>query len=285
VPGDWNGDGIVTPGVFDPSTATFYLRNENSPGTPDAGQFVFGMPGNTPVSGHFMGGSVDGIGVVDTTSSNFATWTLRFTANAGPASIPSFQFGAASWIPLVGDWTGSGTDGIGMYDPTTSTFYLKNTPGAGAPDFTFVFGTPGSKPVVGDWNGMGKTLVGVATPTSGVLFYSLASSNASNANTVTTAFPFGLASWTPIGGAWGARPGTTTTATPASAPMVQPETIPASAPVSSPSPLDTALANLTATGADAQLVSALDQLFATGLKSGSSSTNSSDPLEAVASNL
>jgi hypothetical protein len=32
--GDWEGSGTTTLGVFDPTTATFYLRNENSPGAP-----------------------------------------------------------------------------------------------------------------------------------------------------------------------------------------------------------------------------------------------------------
>jgi hypothetical protein len=35
VAGDWNGDGVDTPGFFDPRTATWQLRNSNTTGRPD----------------------------------------------------------------------------------------------------------------------------------------------------------------------------------------------------------------------------------------------------------
>ena len=43
--GDWNGDGVDTPGVFRGSTGTFYLRNSNTAGAADI-TFSFGVAGD-----------------------------------------------------------------------------------------------------------------------------------------------------------------------------------------------------------------------------------------------
>ena len=45
VVGDWNGDGRDTLGLWDDHSATFYLRNSNTPGPPDA-QVRNGSPGD-----------------------------------------------------------------------------------------------------------------------------------------------------------------------------------------------------------------------------------------------
>ena len=60
----------------------------------------------------------------------------------------AFAYGAAGagWIPLAGDWDGNGTETIGLYNPATSTFYLRNTTSLQGPndkgyaDVTFTFG-------------------------------------------------------------------------------------------------------------------------------------------------
>jgi hypothetical protein len=53
VAGDWTGAGHAGIGVFDPKTATFFLRSEPNAGAPDAGQFAFGGAGFLPVVGFF----------------------------------------------------------------------------------------------------------------------------------------------------------------------------------------------------------------------------------------
>jgi hypothetical protein len=40
-------------GAFDSASGTWYLRNEDSTGAPDAGQFAYGLPGWKPVTGRF----------------------------------------------------------------------------------------------------------------------------------------------------------------------------------------------------------------------------------------
>src|SRR5262249_1754361 len=44
-----------TPGVFDPASATWYLRNQNSAGAPDAGKFQYGGHAWIPVVGDWDG--------------------------------------------------------------------------------------------------------------------------------------------------------------------------------------------------------------------------------------
>jgi hypothetical protein len=59
--GDWNGDGVKTPGVY--RDGMFYLRNSNSNGNADI-VFSYGNPsGDTPVVGDWNGDGIDTIGV------------------------------------------------------------------------------------------------------------------------------------------------------------------------------------------------------------------------------
>ena len=148
--GDWDGNGSDTVGAFDPLTATFYLRNQNSAGPANVA-FSFGAPGWTPVVGDWDGSGTTTIGVVDPFS---GTWYLRNSNGAGPVSYPTFRFGSPGWQPVTGDWDGNGTTGIGVVTPN-EVWVLKNTPSEGTPDYpVFAFGAPGWQPVTGDWTPM-----------------------------------------------------------------------------------------------------------------------------------
>ena len=65
---------------------------------------------------------------------------------------------------------GTGSDTIGVYDPATSNFFLRNTNGAGAADVVVSFGAGGAgyMPLAGDWNGDGSDTIGLFDPASGV---------------------------------------------------------------------------------------------------------------------
>jgi hypothetical protein len=65
---------------------------------------------------------------------------------------------------VVGDWDGNGTTTIGVVDPATLTWYLKNSNGPGAWDVSIHYGQAGDVPVVRDWNGDGTTTIGVWRP-------------------------------------------------------------------------------------------------------------------------
>src|SRR5262249_59463687 len=106
---------VQTIGTFDPGTGTWYLRNRNGPGSPDL-QFPFGGAGWIPVMGDWTGKGLSTVGVVDPTGLNnaaYLVWYLRNSNSAGGPDFQPFAFGLVGWIPVVGDWTGSGHTGIG----------------------------------------------------------------------------------------------------------------------------------------------------------------------------
>ena len=210
--GDWNGDGKDTIGVWDRSTATFYLRNSNTPGPPDV-VVRYGASSYVPLVGDWNGDGKtrSGCGIRRRPRSICATAQHAGSGGHGrctSASAPTGRSSATSAVsgrdgigvvgkpfpsppPLAhlfvvlaqqqhrrqrptsrsrsarartafvaGDWNGDGNDGVGVWDPSSGTFYLRNTASGGAPDITVRFGTNGVRPVVGDWNGDGKTTVG-----------------------------------------------------------------------------------------------------------------------------
>src|SRR5262249_36761370 len=98
------------PGVFDPTTATWYLRSRNNPGAPDVGQFAYGAPGWIPLVGDWDGNGVTTAGVFDPAT---ATWYLRNSNTAGSPDVTPFQYGGPGWRPVVGDWDGDGKWSLG----------------------------------------------------------------------------------------------------------------------------------------------------------------------------
>jgi V8-like Glu-specific endopeptidase len=188
---------VSTIGEFDPSTATWYLKNSNAPGAPDIAPFRYGAPGWIPVVGDWDGNGTVTIGVVDPATE---TWYLRNSNGPGAPDIAPFRYGAPGWTPLVGDWSGAGSTGIGVFDPSTATFALRNEPSPGAPDAgQFRYGAPGWIPVVGDWDGNGTTTVGVVDPTTETWY--LRNSNTAGAPDIAP-FRFGAAGWIPVVGDW-----------------------------------------------------------------------------------
>jgi hypothetical protein len=191
------GAKVSTPGVFDPGTATWYLRSQNSAGAPDAGKFAYGAPGWVPFVGDWTGSGQTGIGVFDPAT---ATWYLRNEAGPGGPDAGRFQFGAPGWIPIVGEWTGSGHTGIGVFDPATATFYLRNEAGPGAPDAgKFAYGAPHWVPLAGDWTGSGQTGIGVFDPATATFYLrNEAGPGAPDAGK----FAYGAPGWLPLVGDW-----------------------------------------------------------------------------------
>lgn len=150
VMGDWNDDGVRTPGVF--REGTWYLRNTLAPGAADL-VVAFGRAGDRPVVGDWDGDGRTGIGVV-----RGSTWFLRGTPTSGVAET-SFRFGRAGDTAVTGDWDGIGGAGIGVV--RAGGWYLRNTPDGGGASISFGYGIPGDVPVTGDWNDDGRTGIGV----------------------------------------------------------------------------------------------------------------------------
>jgi hypothetical protein len=184
-----------TPGVFDPATATWYLRSSATAGAPDAGQFAFGGPGWIPLVGDWTGSGTVGIGVFDPATATF------YLKNSPAAGAPDFKFtyGGAGWTPVAGDWNGDGKWTVGVVDPS-GKWYLRNSNSAGPPDIApFAYGGAGWVPVVGDWGGNGATTVGVVDPATETWY--LRNSNGPGAADIAP-FAFGGPGWRPVVGDW-----------------------------------------------------------------------------------
>jgi carbonic anhydrase len=158
VVGDWDGNGSDTIGAVDPTDRTeasrngvdlvWYLRNSNSPGSPDIQPFNYGAFNWIPVVGDWDGDGTETVGVFDPDT---ATWYLRNSNDPGAPDIEPFAYGLASWTPVVGDWDGDGTTTVGVVDPN-GVWYLRNSNDSGAVDITpFAYGLGNWSPVSGVW--------------------------------------------------------------------------------------------------------------------------------------
>jgi hypothetical protein len=103
---------------------------------------------------------------------------------------------------VAGAWNGGRTSTIGLYNPTTSTFYLHNFNGPGTAENKFSYGPAGSNwtPMTGNWLGIGMDTVGMYNPASST-FYLRYSNSPGPAN---SKFVYGTAGggWTPLSGNW-----------------------------------------------------------------------------------
>ncbi|HEY0429831.1 MAG TPA: SBBP repeat-containing protein [Pyrinomonadaceae bacterium] len=150
VVGDWNGDGIDTPGVFRPSTGQFTLTNSTS----DTPSFIlgtkvnFGLAGDLPIAGDWDGDGKDSIAVFrPSTGETF--FTNQITQNP-PIDFVAF-IGINGDLPIAGDWNGDGKDSLGLSRPSTTEFFLSDDNVNLRP--IFLFGQIGDQPLVGDWDG------------------------------------------------------------------------------------------------------------------------------------
>ena len=153
VAGDWNGDGITSPGRF--VDGTWYLAD--STGQRVERVFSFGRRGDLPIVGDWNGSGRAGVGVV-----RDGDWHLRNRLTSGTATV-SFTYGRVTRgdVPIAGDWNGNGRDGIGII--RDGEWHLRNTLSGGSAHIKFTYGriTRGDVPLVGDWNANGYDTIGI----------------------------------------------------------------------------------------------------------------------------
>ena len=162
--GDFDGDGVRTPGLYRPSTGQAFVRNSLDTGIADA-SFYIGDPGDVPVVGDFDGDGVDSFGVF-----RAGTVYLRNELTTGPADI-SYSFGVEGDVPFAGDFDGDGIDTVGLHRPASGEVFLGNSQVTSLADHEFSFGSPGDAFVAGDWNGDGIDTVGVVRPSTDTFFF------------------------------------------------------------------------------------------------------------------
>lgn len=174
----------VTPYVLDVSGAPFVARY-NVYAAPNA---AFEATPDT------FFGAVDGSATSFVVREPIPLGSYRVTAVVGlQQSLPT---------PAANANLGGTFETIGVYVPSTSTWFLRNANSAGAADLAFGYGAPGYglRPISGDWDGNGSATVGVYYPTARVFF--LRNGNTPGGANVTLTFGPGGTGIEPIAGDW-----------------------------------------------------------------------------------
>lgn len=200
--GDWDGDGVETPGLYRQSDGYVYLRNSNTQGIADI-RFFFGNPGDVPLAGDFDGDGFDTVSLYRPSEQRFYIINALGEKDGGlGAAEYSFLFGNPGDQPVVGDWDGDGVDEIGLHRASTGLFYYRNTLTTGVADAEFYFGDPGDRFVAGDWGIVdGRETPAVFRP-SNTVFYFRHTLTQGIADSQFT-WPAGKATWIPVAGAAG----------------------------------------------------------------------------------
>ncbi|HYT89181.1 MAG TPA: PQQ-dependent sugar dehydrogenase, partial [Gemmataceae bacterium] len=96
--------------------------------------------------------------------------------------------------------TPPGASSVGVFDPATGNWYIRNNNSSGAPDITpFAYGAAGWVPLAGDWDGNASVTLGVFDPNTAIWY--LRNSNSAGAPDFTP-FAYGAPGWIPIVGDW-----------------------------------------------------------------------------------
>ena len=171
--GDWDGDGVATPGLYRRSDGFVYLRNSNTQGVADY-EFFFGDPGDFPVVGDWDGDGLDTVSIYRQSEGRVYVMN-RLGADGGGLGEADFDFlfGNPGDAPFVGDFDGDGMDSVGLYRRSTGFVYFRNGLSSGVAEFEFFYGDPGDVIVAGDWDGDGDDTVAVYRPGDGRFYVNL----------------------------------------------------------------------------------------------------------------
>jgi len=193
IAGDWDGDGVATPGLYRQSDGFFYSRNSNTTGVADAECFA-GDPSDVPIAGDWDGDGDDNLGIYRPSEQRFYLFTSTCTGTPMGAAQISFLFGNPGDNPVAGDWNGDGIDEVGLHRESTGFFYWRNTLDTGVADGEIFFGDPGDRFVSGDWGTVdGRDTPGLFRP-SDVTFYFR--------HTLTQGVADSQFTWTGAGSSW-----------------------------------------------------------------------------------
>jgi hypothetical protein len=125
--GDWDCDGVDTPGLYRQSDGYVYLRNANTQGPADI-TFFFGNPGDVPLAGDFDGDGCDTMSIYRPSEGRIYVINELGDDDAGlGAADYSYYFGNPGEIPFTGDFNDDGIDSVGLHRQSTGFTYLRLT--------------------------------------------------------------------------------------------------------------------------------------------------------------
>lgn len=147
--GDWDCDGIETPGLYRQSDGYVYLRNSNTQGIADI-RFFFGNPGDVPIAGDWDGDGCDTVSIYRPSNSRVHIINELGADGEGLGAADFFYtFGKPGDIPVVGDVRGDGTDVVNLLRPDTNELFLAE--GLSARVVDVIAMNDGETPLIGDW--------------------------------------------------------------------------------------------------------------------------------------
>jgi hypothetical protein len=194
--GDWDCDGIETPGLYRRSDGYVYLRNSNTQGVADI-RFFFGNPGDLPLAGDFDGNGCDSVSIYRPGESRvFVINELGSNDGGLGAAEFAYYFGNPGDTPFTGDFDGDGIETVGLHRMSTGLVYLRNSHTPGVADLQYIYGDPGDRIVAGDWEGDGSDTPGLLRP-SEARYYLNFNHGGGDAD---IDFLFGEPGWVPVAG-------------------------------------------------------------------------------------
>src|SRR5690606_18202150 len=122
--GDWDCDGIQTPGAYRRSNGMVYLRNSLSGGNAHR-VFKLGRPDDFPLAGDFDGDHCDTVSVYRPSERRIFVVNEMGESGKPLYASHSYYFGAANDRPFVGDFDGNGTDEVAMHRESKGTVYIR----------------------------------------------------------------------------------------------------------------------------------------------------------------
>jgi Tol biopolymer transport system component len=197
--GDWDGDGIDTPGLFRRSDGYVYLRNSNTQGVADV-RFYFGNPGDIPLAGDFDGDGFDTVSLYRPSEGRVYIVNRLGSGDTGlGAADLDYYFGNPGDKPFVGDFDGDGIDTIGLHRESTGLVYFRNDHLQGPAQWSFLLGDPGDRVVAHDWNRDGADSVAVFRPSNAKLYIRFSNTT----GVADREYFFGHRDWLPVTGTFG----------------------------------------------------------------------------------
>ncbi len=196
--GDWNCNGIETPGLYRQSDGYVYLRNANTEGIADI-KFYFGNPGDVPIAGDFNGNGCDTVSIYRPSNQRFYIINQLGSNNGslGAAEL-DYVFGNPGDKPFVGDFDSDGIETVGLHRESTGFVYFRNTHTQGIADNQFFFGDPGDRLVAGDWNANGEFTPALFRPSNTTMYFRYTNTQG-NADNEHIPIPTNSA-WLPVSG-------------------------------------------------------------------------------------
>jgi len=162
--GDWDCDGVATPGVYRSQPGRVFVTNSTQGGGASA-SFFFGNPDDIALAGDFNGDGCDTIALYRSQTSSFY---IRNSLTTGAAN-KVVLFGNPGDQPFAGDFDGDGDDTFGVYRANGWVFF-RNSLAASSTTITYPFGNPGDQILAEDLDGNGTDSIAAYRPSVGRVY-------------------------------------------------------------------------------------------------------------------